>query len=290
MRIINNEWSNTTNIEETNNTPINSVDTPLEQPTLQEQPSINENPLAENPLAEKITDADSQNQEKNKISPKEKLAQLVKLHESKAQKSWFIKWILSGVALMIIVVSAWFIFAKDQILDLINKIDGNNQQLTANIVDITNSTNEEIISEDENINDEEKIKDEENIIDDEDLYLEDFIDEEFTDEDFYDDEIIIDEEDNYLDEETMPEDEDIQIDSDDEQSYTITHVESEEDANWVLPSHCSDLTCYGEDKEFTPCTTFRLAANLDENANRIGKNWACKYKDASELVYVEFHE
>ncbi|MBR7036826.1 hypothetical protein IKI14_02975 [bacterium] len=70
----------------------------------------------------------------------------------------------------------------------------------------------------------------------------------------------------------MPEDEDIQIDSDDEQSYTITHVESEEDANWVLPSHCTDLTCYGDDKEFTPCTTFRLAANLDENANRIGKN------------------
>jgi hypothetical protein len=59
----------------------------LEQPTLQEQPSINENPLAENPLAEKITDADNQDQEKNKISPKEKLAQLVKLHESKAQKN-----------------------------------------------------------------------------------------------------------------------------------------------------------------------------------------------------------
>lgn len=26
--------------------------------------------------------------------------------------------------------------------------------------------------------------------------------------------------------------------------YTITHVNSEEEANWVLPSHCSDLTCY----------------------------------------------
>ncbi len=291
---INNEWNNTTDKEETNDTPINSVDSPLEQPTLQEQPSINENPLAENPLAEnplaeKITNADNQDQEKNKISPKEKLAQLVKLHESKAQKNWFIKWILSGVALTIVIALAWFIFAKDQILDLINKMNGNNQQLTANIVDITNSTNEEIISEDENINDEEQIKDEENIIDDEDLYLEDFIDEEFTDEDFYNDEIIFDEEDNYLDEEIIPEDEEIQIVSEDEQSYTITHVESEEDANWVLPSHCSDLRCYGEDKEFTPCTTFRLSENLDGNANRIGNNWTCRYKDTSELVYVEFN-
>ncbi len=71
--------------------------------------------------------------------------------------------------------------------------------------------------------------------------------------------------------------------------YTIIHVNSEEEANWVLTANCNDLTCYGEDKEFSPCTSFRLAENLDENAHRIGNGWACRYKNKSELVYVQFN-
>jgi hypothetical protein len=55
-----------------------------------------------------------------------------------------------------------------------------------------------------------------------------------------------------------------------------------------MASHCSDLKCY-DDKEFSPCFTFRLSENLDENANRIWNNWSCRYKDSSELVYVEFN-
>ncbi|MBQ5945072.1 hypothetical protein IJL65_01375 [bacterium] len=51
--------------------------------------------------------------------------------------------------------------------------------------------------------------------------------------------------------------------------YTITHVNSEEEANWVLPAHCSDLTCYGDDHEFTECTSFKMVETLDENSNRI---------------------
>lgn len=291
-----NEWSNATSPEETNNSLINTVNTPLEQPSLLEQSQTNENPLAENPLAEKITDSDSQNQEKNKISPKEKLAQLVKLHESKAQKSWFIRWIFSGIALTAVIVLAWFIFAKDQILDLINKIDGNNQQLSANIVDIINTTEENIPeNEDINMNVDEEINDEEIDIENEENNLEnEFINEEFIDDDIYDDNIISDEDTDdtkdYLEDYLLiEEDEDIQMEDTEDLSYTITHVDSVEDANWVLPSHCSNLTCYGEEKEFTPCTVFRQSENLDENANRIGKNWVCKYKDSSELVYVEFN-
>lgn len=79
------------------------------------------------------------------------------------------------------------------------------------------------------------------------------------------------------------------IKEENEERYTITHVDSEEEANWVMPSHCSDLTCYGEDKEFTECTSFRMDENLDENSHRIGNGWGCRYKDASELVYVKFN-
>ena len=76
-------------------------------------------------------------------------------------------------------------------------------------------------------------------------------------------------------------------DSNTKELYTITHVDLTGEANWVLPVHCTDLTCYGEDKEFSPCTTFKLVENLDENANRIGNNGSCRYKDNSELVYVK---
>ena len=68
---------------------------------------------------------------------------------------------------------------------------------------------------------------------------------------------------------------------------TITHVSSEAEANWVLPAHCSDLTCYG-DKEFVACNRFKQKEDLDENAQRVFESGACKYKDPSELVYVEF--
>ena len=71
--------------------------------------------------------------------------------------------------------------------------------------------------------------------------------------------------------------------------YTITHVNSEEEANWVLPAHCSDLTCYWEDQEFVECTSFRMIETLDENTSRVSSRWGCKYKDASELVYVQFN-
>ena len=78
------------------------------------------------------------------------------------------------------------------------------------------------------------------------------------------------------------------VEEESEEKYTITHVDSEEEANWVLPAHCSDLTCYGEDKEFVRCTSFKMVENLEENAHRIWNGWGCRYKDASELVYVEF--
>ena len=74
----------------------------------------------------------------------------------------------------------------------------------------------------------------------------------------------------------------------DDKWYTITRVNSEEDANRVMPSHCTDLTCYGEDEEFVACTSFRMIETLDENTPRVSSRWGCKYKDASELVYVEF--
>ena len=75
-----------------------------------------------------------------------------------------------------------------------------------------------------------------------------------------------------------------------EKWYTITHVDSEQEANWVMPSHWTDLTWYGDDEEFVACTSFKMVETLDENTPRVSSRWGCKYKDTSELVYVEFSD
>ena len=221
-----------------------------EQPEVSQtlDPSLFEHPaILESSPSEEVS---AEEQQKAKLAQKEKLLQLIKIHEKKANKTWFTKWILSWIAITACIFVASCLLAKDQVIDLLNGLWWNQPQLSASIVDLSENLNEDAENTeiDENLN-----EDVENTEVDENL-----------NEDVENTEV---DENNNL--------------------YNITRVNSEEEANWVLPAHCSDLTCYGEDKEFTPCTTFRLSENLDENANRIGKNWVCKYKDPSELVYVE---
>jgi hypothetical protein len=235
---------------------------------------------------------------------------------------------LSGVVLTIWIVALSCIFAKDQIVNLLNS-NNENPELSANVVNITENNNEEITNEEvtneensletediENIDFEEDLSDineyDENDVSEENYWdFSDYEDEESLNNEIndYESEDItnkdsenIDEnlsEDNIVNEEDTNEDlgninsEEIYEDFNNEEIskndnwYYISYVNSEDEANWVLPAHCSDLTCYGENKEFTPCSSFKKIDNLDENANRIGNNWVCRYKDASELVYVE---
>jgi len=255
-----------------------------------------------------ITEANEEEErQKNRLLQKEKLTQLIKTHESKSQKIWFAKWILSGVLLTIWVIAISFVFAKDQILDLLNI--SWESSLTASVVDLTENSDE---SYSDDTLDDEFFEDNNDTISNteefDDFELEeDFngnIDNEYPEvisseesDNFESDENLDEETNNEYIEDTLQEyteefevsESDENLDEETKELYNITHVDSEAEANWVLPSHCSDLTCYGEDKEFTPCTTFRLSENLDENANRIGNNWVCRYKDSSELVFVEFN-
>ena len=255
-----------------------------------------------------ITEANEEEErQKNRLLQKEKLTQLIKTHESKSQKIWFAKWILSGVLLTIWVIAISFVFAKDQILDLLNI--SWESSLTASVVDLTENSDE---SYSDDTLDDEFFEDNNDTISNteefDDFELEeDFngnIDNEYPEvisseesDNFESDENLDEETNNEYIEDTLQEyteefevsESDENLDEETKELYNISHVDSEAEANWVLPSHCSDLTCYGEDKEFTPCTTFRLSENLDENANRIGNNWVCRYKDSSELVFVEFN-
>lgn len=305
---------------------INTVDTTKEDvkpdSAILDHPAILEN--YQN-IEESSPILNAEKQEKERLVQKEKLAQLVKAHETKAEKSWFTKWILSGVILTAWIVVASCIFAKDQVVNLLNGGVENNASLSANIVDVFNNTNDDEIINNEEAIDNEEIVDEEAAIDEEVIDENEIIDDEeiIDNEEVIDDEIIDDEENTNnedvdkgqtndkeilndeeidesipyegvtIDEIAVANDEATTNDETNEEEvkevlkYTITHVNTEEEANWVLPAHCTDLTCYGEDTEFTECTSFKMIETLDENSTRVWNRW-CRYKDSSELVHVDF--
>jgi len=297
------------NFEDTTNNTINedkdSLTTAfpiLEQPTILE----NSQTIWESNIL------DTENEQKEKISQKTKLAQIIKIHESKAQKKWFIAGISSGIIITAWVLILAWIFAKDQIISVLNTTSGE-PTLSASIIDLWEKDEEnypDIIVDEDDSENVEDISDTEEFNSDIDENIDENTDSEFI-EDISDE--YSEESDNYefienleynenLDEYTDSEYvEDISdeyseesdnyefIDENINMWYAITHVDSEVEANWVIPAHCSDLTCYGEDKDFTPCTKFKMVETLDENANRIWSNWVCRYKDSSELVYVELY-
>ena len=258
-----------------------------------------------------IDELNAKEQEKAKLLQKAKLAQLIKTHESKAQKKWFIAGISSGIIITAWVLILAWVFAKDQVIDVLNSISGETS-LSASVTDLPLIQEEnypEIIPEEENIENTGDIEeyDDTNVEENVDEYVDEYVEDSSAEDIEEYDDLGVDENINEYDNSEYVEDassEDIEeydnsevdeyTESEDvgenmDYGYSITHVSSEAKANWVMPAHCYDLSCYGEDKEFTPCTTFRLSENLDENAHRIGKNWVCKYKDSSELVYVEFN-
>lgn len=292
-----------------------------------------------NEASSPIWESNNQDREKAKLVQKEKLALLIKSHEAKAKSKWFTMWILSGILLTLAIMVVAFVFAKDQVLNLIDTISGST---SSTVIESSEINDDEIIDEevidDEISEDEEDIQaedEEDTLSEDEEMedieiegdnevsdwndyyaqvdkilaawydketakeYLEDILwevmagDEPDTELTTYISQSILNltvNSSKETDDETDNSESNTQLSTEDEDDgkwYTIKHVATEEEANWVLPAHCSDLTCYGEDKEFTPCTAFRLAENLDENAHRIWSNWTCRYKDPSELVYVE---
>ena len=290
-------------------------------------------------------------------------------HQNKSGNSWFVKWILSGILLTLLVFVAWSLFAKNQVINAVNYLDSllhiNNVNYTNNDPAIENNQNSEEISDtdeteviEENLDEINEIQqyydrideilssenDQEtktellknmltevmqknneidllipyisqNIMDltinseqpqnEENIENQENSEEENNEEEIDNPEPIneIEEENNELNDSPQEAPENINnetidnsetsdevIEEQNDKGYTITHVNSEEEANWVLPAHCSDLTCYGEDKEFIECTSFKMVESLDENAHRIWNGWGCRYKDASELVYVEFSD
>ena len=206
---------------------------------------------------------------------KDKLTQLLKAEQEKWKKAWFTKWLLSWIAVTACVLAVAVVFAKEQIIDFLSDGATTPVSLEASVVDLTaeNVDEENIDGEDVNIDETVPADDETVPADDETVPADD-------------ETVPADDETVPADDETVPADDLVFV----HDWYTIRHVSSESEANWILPAHCSDLTCYWDNEEFVACTKFRADESLEETSQRIWSSGACKYKDPSELVYVEFNQ
>lgn len=84
---------------------------------------------------------------------------------------------------------------------------------------------------------------------------------------------------------------DTEINTNISQWYTAMHTNNESFANRVMAPNCDKLSCgdftkLEENSEFTLCTAFRHLENLSDDDARIGRNWACRYRDESELYFL----
>ena len=96
-------------------------------------------------------------------------------------------------------------------------------------------------------------------------------------------------EDAVIEEEVAPEDAVVEEESASDKWYTFRHVNSPEEANWVLSPNCEDTLCGNDKDSIVLCNEFRLHESLSDDAKRTGNSWICRYKDVSELVFIEFN-
>ena len=344
-------WGNEVFLWKFDNESVDTTNQEFSQPNLEANIDVN-TPILEwfkTPEWTWESEEAEQEHERQKLAQKEKLVQMIKTHETKAQKKWFTIGILSGIILTLWIVALCFVFAKEQILNFITDstvsdtmlVDENNQEQSVDDLDLQD---DEDVLENEDEIDNQEVLDEE-VVDDEssdvnliDIDIEnlsaegleyynqvneiinEWLDTQTTVEQLnnildqvmklndesnseliqYISQSIMDMTVNYMDDINNQDYDDLDnssifnhsaaddVSNSDDKTYEITHVDTPDKANWVIPAQCSDLTCYGEDKEFSPCNKFKMDGNLTEDSQRILKNGACKYKDPSELVYVEF--
>ena len=243
---------------------------------------------------------------------KARLIQLLRNQLQKWKKIWFIRGALSWILIMVCIVTALVVFAKDTVLDMLsdnlNNLDtqasitnlttheDNNENISDIAVEVIDETSDEanddvVVEIDDENNDEanddivveiDETSDEAN----DDIVVE--IDE--TSDEINDD--IVVEIDETSDENNDEANDDIVVEIDDDiiygDWYILRHVDTPEDANWVINPNCKWLSCEEIDlSSIVLCHEFRLKADMDDNAQRIWKSWVCRYKDASELVNIE---
>ena len=231
------------------------------------------------PQATVVANPNLESNKPNQIDAnKAKLMEALKAEWKKGKRAWFARWILSWILITLLIAVAGIIFAKDQVIDILSDERLDFLNLKASIVSLTNK---------ENTNNNTDISNEEAVVEEEATPEEAVVEEEAAPE-----EAVVEEEatpeETVVEEEATTEEAVVENDSS-VKWYTFRHVDSPEEANWVLSPNCEDALCGNDKDSIVMCNEFRLHESLSDDAKRTGSSWICRYKDTSELVFVEFN-
>ena len=276
----NNVAPSTWTVSQVQSTPtqINNVSNVAPQPTPNIPSNIVGNPNLESNKPNQI--------DENKA----KLMEALKAEWKKGKRTWFTRWILSWVLITLLIAVAGIIFTKDQVIDILSDERLDFLNLKASVVSLTDNQN---TNSNTNVSNEEAVVEEEAapeeaVVEEEAAPEDAVIEEEVAPED-----AVVEEEatpeDAVVEEEVAPEDAVVEEESASDKWYTFRHVNSPEEANWVLSPNCEDTLCGNDKDSIVLCNEFRLHESLSDDAKRTGNSWICRYKDVSELVFIEFN-
>lgn len=81
--------------------------------------------------------------------------------------------------------------------------------------------------------------------------------------------------------------------SESEYSYKLQKAGSVQEANRVMTENCKNLSCWDcshvDKSEIILCSSFKQVETLSDDKPRIWNSWSCRYKDDSELYYLDLN-
>ena len=255
--------------------------------------------------------------EKIRAQQKEKFTKFLKWQSEKDRKLWYSRWVISGLLLSLWIFIFWILFFKQDIIDFLNKDFDRHFYKKTNIS--TQYIAEKLwLSQKLILTDNKTIN---NVINlnrflsfSDDIYS-DYLNDILTSLPFIDKSEAVNiapireiqnevyntpnnekdlsiknifEENNYDNDEIKESKNLINIENEDNADYY--HVENIEEANRVISKDCDNFYCWDytqvNPEEIVLCQEFKQKEDLEDNSRRIWNSWTCRYKDNSELVYL----
>lgn len=251
------------------------------------------NPVAEAQArelaAEKARKQNEELQTKAKAQQREKIAQFLKWQSTKDRRIWYAKWMLAGIFFTVFALFILSFFFKNDVIAFIEKDPNQYLESTSKLATQLICDNVELPEEMQLTNDEttNNIADLENILAFGNKLLSNYSDKILTRVPSlrwaeasnislanYSEE---NNEESHAIEASAP-------------TYTLSYVNSIEEANWVISANCSELSCWdytkAEFEDIVLCEQFRQKEDMEDNAPRIWHAGTCRYKDTSELAHL----
>lgn len=233
-------------------------------------------------------------QTKAKAQQREKIAQFLKWQSAKDRRIWYAKWMFAGIFFTVFALFILSLFFKNDVIAFIDKdpneyLDSTSKLATQLICDNVELPEEIKLTNDETTN---NIANLENMLAFWNKLLSNYSDKILTSvpslrwveasnvslvsySKTNNQELNIEE--SHALEESAP-------------TYTLSHVNSIEEANRVISADCNELSCWdytqAQVEDIVLCEQFRQKEDMENDTPRIWHSGTCRYKDESELAYL----